>query len=117
MSNLIDLTKPFLLKLLVYPGEVDLLNDILEIHKELNEEMVPLQGSSEDLRIMDLLDEAFGHVSDESSEPLEKDQFISDTFAEECILVYNSLAQRLRKVVALGLVDEKGAYRLPIYVN
>lgn len=93
------------------------MNDILEIHKELNEEMVPLQGSSEDLRIMDLLDEAFGHVSDESSEPLEKDQFISDTFAEECILVYNSLAQRLRKVVALGLVDEKGAYRLPIYVN
>jgi hypothetical protein len=93
------------------------LNDILEVHKELNEEMVSLEGCSEDFRIMDILDEAFAHVRDESSESLEKEQFISDTFAEECILVYNSLAQRLRKVVALGLLGEKGAYRLPIYVN
>lgn len=93
------------------------MNDILEVHKELNEEMVSLEGCSEDFRIMDILDEAFAHVRDESSESLEKEQFISDTFAEECILVYNSLAQRLRKVVALGLLGEKGAYRLPIYVN
>lgn len=117
MSNLIDLTKPFLLKLRVFPGEVVLLNDILEIHKELNEEMVPLQGSSADVRIMDSLDVTFDNVNDESTAFPDNDLILSDTFAEECIFVYNSLAQRLRKVVALGLVDDKGAYRLPIYVN
>ncbi|MDD4783704.1 MAG: hypothetical protein PHX16_08795 [Syntrophaceticus sp.] len=117
MGNLIDLTKPFLLKLRVFSGEVVLLNDILEIHKELYEEMVPLQGSSADIRILDTLDVAFDSASDEPTEFPENDLILSDTFAEECIFVCNSLAQRLRKVVALGAVGEQDAYRLPIYVN
>jgi len=50
MSNVIDLTKPFLLKLRVYPEEVILLNEILEIHKEMNQDLEPHQGNSDHIR-------------------------------------------------------------------
>jgi hypothetical protein len=115
MSNVIDLTKPFLLKLRVYPGEVILLNEILEIHKEMNQDLEPHQGNSDHIDILAALDETLDNVLSDAGDMIDNILFLSDTFAEECILVYNSLAQRLRKMVALEEVDETGAYRLPVY--
>ncbi len=116
MGNIIDLTKPFLLKLQIYPEEVALLNEVLVVHQEMNQDLEPHKGSSEDSDILAAIDEAFENVINESGDAIENVLFLSDSFAEECVLVYNSMAQRLRKMAALESVDAAGVYKLPIYV-
>lgn len=116
MSNVIDLTKPFLLKLRIYPGEVFLLNEVLEMHKEMNQDLVPHEGSNEGSGILTALDEAFEDFLNESGDVIEKVLFLSDSFAEECVLVYGSIAQRMRKMAAIEEVDGTGVYKLPVYV-